>query len=76
MPGFKNVGGPRFIGAGLGGYRGDVLGDMSEGITRGMTKGMVGSDAVNYYAGAMDHVKPKGKAKPKQKQPKPVRGYN
>ena len=31
MPGFKNVGGPRFIGAGLGGQKcGDVLGDMSE----------------------------------------------
>tara|TARA_R100000315_G_scaffold62023_1_gene41982 strand:+ start:222 stop:515 length:294 start_codon:yes stop_codon:yes gene_type:complete len=78
MPGFKNVGGPRFIGAGMGGYRGDVLGGMSERITRAMTKGMVGENAVNYYAGAMDHVKRnidvgvQGKSKPKnQKKPKP-----
>tara|TARA_R100000322_G_scaffold899_2_gene570 strand:+ start:1177 stop:1347 length:171 start_codon:yes stop_codon:yes gene_type:complete len=37
MPGFKNVGGPRFIGAGLGEY----------------------------------NAKPKGKARPNQKKPKP-----
>ena len=46
MPGFKNVGGPKFLGAGLGGYRGDILfPESSEEVARKYTKGMVGGNA-------------------------------
>lgn len=46
MPGYKNVGGPKFLGAGLGGYRGDILHpETADRVAREYTKGYVGGNA-------------------------------
>jgi len=48
MPGFKNVGSPKFLGAGLGGYRGDTLSkDTADSVAKEYTKGYVGGNAWN-----------------------------
>ena len=47
MPGHYNkTKGPRFLGAGLGGYRGDILWpDTADKVAKKYTKGMVGGNA-------------------------------